>query len=292
MKQLLTTFILLTGISANAQQETFFNQFWNNQTHYNPAFAGLEHQMQAGALYRNQWSGVNGAPEDIYAYGNMRLKDNWGIGLQAQYGTIGFNTEFQTFVPASYRLQLNDKNTLAFGAALGFNHLSTYGTFIPPETENDPVLPSQGSIQFLTGQAGVVFKNRKIACGISARSVELADLSGNNGYDRVPHYYAMMQYKMHLGKLTAQPLVVFLEANYGTVVVQQILQTNVRVMYKNQFTIFGGYDWSNGIIAGGGYDILEKFRLNYSITFVRNALQSVTNYTHEFAFVYMLQTKE
>lgn len=292
MKHLLTTIFILTGIISVAQQERFFNQFWNNQTHYNPAFAGLEYQLQAGAMYRNQWTGVFGAPDDIYVYGNMRVNDNWGIGLQAQYGTIGFNTEFQTFVPASYRLQWNDINTLAFGAALGINHLSTDGVLLPPQTLNDPNLPPSGSIQYLSGQTGIAFTNRKFTCGISARSLKLAHLRGNNGFDPAPHFYAMMQYKMDLQKVSSRPFFVYFEANYGTDLVKQILQTNIRMLYNNQFSIFGGYDWNNGIIAGGGYDILKKFRLNYSITFVRNALQSVTNFTHEFAFVYMLRNEE
>ncbi|XOV66746.1 MAG: PorP/SprF family type IX secretion system membrane protein [Fluviicola sp.] len=291
MKYLLTTIVIIVGFASNAQQESYFNQFWNNQTHFNPAFAGLEHRIQAGAQYRNQWTELNGATEDFYAFYNMRLRDNWGIGLQAQYGTIGFNTDFQVFAPASYRLQWKENNTLAFGAALGLNHLTIDGTFIPPETGNDPSIPTSGSTQYLSGQTGVAFTNRKFTCGISVRSIELAHLRGDNGFDPVPHYYGMMQYKMNFKELTAQPLSIFLEANGGTDAVEYFLQTNVRVFYKNQFSVFGGYDWSNGIMAGGGYDLLEKFRLHYCITFINNPLQPVTNYTHELAFVYRLRNE-
>ncbi|MDB3906285.1 PorP/SprF family type IX secretion system membrane protein [Crocinitomicaceae bacterium] len=290
MKSILTILLFSILFTANAQQETFFNQFWNNQTYYNPAFAGLEHKMQAGAMYRNQWDPVNGAPIDIHAFYNMRLKDHWGAGINAQYGSIGFNDQVNISIPASYQLHLNERNILAFGAALGFNHLTTTGNFIPPETWNDPHLPTQGSQQHLSGHAGVAYDNSWITGSVSVRSVPIAQLGGGFGYQPVAHLYGMLRFKLNVARPTNTKL--FLEANFGTDLVLPALQTNARFLFNNKLSVFGGIDWTNGVLLGGGYDLYRKFRLNYSLTMIRNNLSQVTNFTHEFAFVCTLGLNE
>lgn len=288
MKHLLTTIFFLIGVAASAQQETFFNQFWNNQTHYNPAFAGLEHKMQAGALYRSQWDGVNGAPDDLYAFYNMRLKDDWGLGINMDFGSIGFSRTLNFSIPASYRIQLSDKHTVALGAAAAFNHHSVDDGLIPPENEDDIFLIT-GSQQYLSAQSGIVYDNPWLTGSFSVRQIPITQLGGASGYNPVAHYYGMLRFKVPIsGKAFDPDSRLFLEANYATDRVFSALQLNARVLWKGKLSLFGGYVWNNGIILGGGYDLYKKFRLNYSVTWIRNQLSSITDYTHEIAFVYQL----
>ncbi len=68
MKLFCTSLFLILGNALFAQQESVPGQFWNNQTHINPAFAGLEYRLQGGALYRDQWQDVSGAPFNLYGF--------------------------------------------------------------------------------------------------------------------------------------------------------------------------------------------------------------------------------
>ena len=113
MKFICTSVFILSAYFLFGQQETIFNHFWNNQTHFNPAFAGLEYRHQAGALYRSQWQNVNGVPEDIYGFYNARLIDHLGVGINFNYGTIGFRTSYNIAIPIAYHLQLNDNAELS-----------------------------------------------------------------------------------------------------------------------------------------------------------------------------------
>ena len=289
MKSVLTTLIISIVFSTYAQQETVFNQFWNNQTHYNPAFAGMEHKMQAGALYRAQWVETNGAPDDFYAFYNMRLKKNWGIGINLDYGTIGISRTYSASIPVSYRIQLKDKSTLSLGAAAALRVHSLDVALVPPDVEHIPS-SFMGNKRYFNAHAGIAFDNSWLTGSVSIRSAPIAQLDGVFGYQPVAHLYGMLRFKLNIARPSNTKL--FLEANYGTDLVLPTLQTNARILFNDKLSIFGGIDWANGVLLGGGYDLYKKFRLNYSITFVRNKLSSSTNFTHEIAFVYILGLDE
>ena len=117
----------------------------------------------------------------------------------------------------------------------------------------------------------------------SVRSLPLAQIGGGFGYEPRAHYYGAMRLKF---RIAGQKL--FAEANYGTDLIFSTLQINARVQFQNNISAFAGYVLNNGIFVGGGYDIYKKLRLNYSITWIRNQLSPVAEFTHEIAFVYQL----
>ena len=64
MKKAFYTYILLmlSSTFVLAQQDAQFSQYMFNGIYINPAYAGYKEQLNVHAFYRNQWSGVNGAP--------------------------------------------------------------------------------------------------------------------------------------------------------------------------------------------------------------------------------------
>lgn len=82
--------ITLCQQSVFAQQDPLLTQFWNVSTSYNPANSGLFYKHQAGVNYRNQWQGINGAPNTLLATYNTKIdKYKSGIGFNYMYETIG-----------------------------------------------------------------------------------------------------------------------------------------------------------------------------------------------------------
>src|SRR5688572_31447484 len=61
--------ILLFGVFhlANAQQRPYYTQYVLNPFISNPALAGIENYWDIKVSYRNQWTGISGAPATLYA---------------------------------------------------------------------------------------------------------------------------------------------------------------------------------------------------------------------------------
>ena len=60
--QLIFLLMAVAFLEATAQQDPVYGQYIFNSTIINPAQAGVFRQSQWGALYRNQWVGIDGAP--------------------------------------------------------------------------------------------------------------------------------------------------------------------------------------------------------------------------------------
>ncbi|GAB5416718.1 MAG: hypothetical protein Crog4KO_22070 [Crocinitomicaceae bacterium] len=289
MKLICTSLLLVLSNALFAQQESVPGQFWNNQTHSNPAFAGLEHQLQGGAFYRDQWENVSGSPFNLYGFFNTRFGGDFGTGLNVDYGTIGFNENLNISVPISYRLQINTKNTLAFGAALGYGSVKTEGLFIPPTPGEDPFL-FEGKQELLLGQAGMAFDNKWITASISARTIELAKFNDSGNFDYEPHFYSMIRGKLPFGSYAGllQNSMAMLDVLHSYQNGFQRLQLTARVQFRQRLTLFAGIINRSSYIVGGGWDFLQKLRATYSIEITNSPLTNTSNPTHEFSLVYQL----
>lgn len=65
---------LAGGYTSSAQQRPMFSQYLQNGYLINPAVAGIEDYTDVRTGYRNQWSGLDGAPVSFYASGHAPLR--------------------------------------------------------------------------------------------------------------------------------------------------------------------------------------------------------------------------
>ena len=108
-------FILLTilssvliGSSAMAQQDAMYSMYMFNGLAVNPAYAGSRETISLTALYRNQWTGLEGAPKTAVLVGHAPLlNDKIGLGLSITSDNISiFN---MMIISASYAYRINIK---------------------------------------------------------------------------------------------------------------------------------------------------------------------------------------
>ena len=83
----LSLLVLLVGILgteiASAQQDPQYTQYMYNMNVVNPAYAGSKEGLSLTALYRKQWSGLDGAPETFTFSAHAPFGDKVGLGLSA-----------------------------------------------------------------------------------------------------------------------------------------------------------------------------------------------------------------
>ncbi|WP_262924050.1 PorP/SprF family type IX secretion system membrane protein [Spirosoma liriopis] len=110
--------LMLIGISSPglAQQDKMFSQYMFNMVALNPAYAGSRDVLSMSALYRNQWTGVEGAPQTATFTMDMPLnRERVGVGLQLYGDKYGPIQEAGGFVSYAFRIKVGNRSTLALG---------------------------------------------------------------------------------------------------------------------------------------------------------------------------------
>ena len=97
-----------------AQQDPLYSQYFNNPMLINPAFAGSNDRLYAGAAYRSQWAGIDGGPVTFNFNGHLSLMDNkLGAGILAVQDQLGDIKNTQYGGVFAYRIKLL-KSTFSF----------------------------------------------------------------------------------------------------------------------------------------------------------------------------------
>lgn len=100
-----STLLLLVCGSARAQQEQMYTQFMFNKLGHNPAYAGSVESPTLLAVYRNQWMGLEGAPNtQLLSYNQSLLDGHVGIGGNLLRNSIGINRTINLDLAYAYRI--------------------------------------------------------------------------------------------------------------------------------------------------------------------------------------------
>lgn len=108
---------LLFGLEAHAQQDAMNAQYMINKIMLNPGYAGYKEQPNFAAMHRSQWIGFKGAPTtSVLAFDSPMKKDEFAVGGTLLFDKVGPQTRFAMSADFAYRLRLNNKATISFGA--------------------------------------------------------------------------------------------------------------------------------------------------------------------------------
>ncbi|WP_428979736.1 PorP/SprF family type IX secretion system membrane protein [Flagellimonas halotolerans] len=164
--------LFLFGVaSMHAQQDAQYTQYMYNTVSVNPAYAGSRGHLSIAGLYRNQWLGLDGAPETQTL--NVHTPVGYrgvGLGLSIVNDKIGPTSETYFDVDFSYTIKTSDEGKLSFGLK-GSAHMLDIRYSELDEFEVDPQLQSQQDIQNKFSPnigAGVYYHTDKFYAGISA----------------------------------------------------------------------------------------------------------------------------
>ncbi len=109
------TFLILSSKKSNAQQEAMYSEYMFNALAINPAYAGSRNAISATALYRNQWSGIEGAPKTgTFTIDAPTNNKKIGLGMQVYNDKLGITNTTGLVLSSAYRIRM-DVATLSFG---------------------------------------------------------------------------------------------------------------------------------------------------------------------------------
>jgi type IX secretion system PorP/SprF family membrane protein len=171
-KILQLTLVILFSVTSftYAQQDAQYTQYMYNTVSVNPAYAGSRGHLSIAALYRNQWLGLDGAPETqtLNLHSPMGYR-GVGLGISIVNDKIGPTSETYFDIDFSYTIQTSFDAKLSFGLKASAHMLDIRYSELD-EFEIDPQLQSQQDIQNKFSPnigAGIYYHTERFYTGLS-----------------------------------------------------------------------------------------------------------------------------
>lgn len=306
MKNYYLFFLLLCCLPGRgfSQQVPQYSMYVLNPYAHNPAYAGLENTLVATGVYRQQWSGLLGAPATQHINAHLPIYAiSSGVGLRVENDVIGAHTSTQAVLSYAYQMEFGQRALLSLGLSAGWQQYALDGTKLrapegtyaePDFSHNETVLPigkvRAGAPIF---EAGAFLQSKKWELGVSLQPVYATKLkessSGAFRLQPVQHYFLYSAYQVSLGEnLVLKP---------SLLVKSDLAET--------QFEVSAMARWRENTFAGAalrgfgatsrdaailflGFKINEKTTLAYAFDIPLSALNAAQRGSHELLIRYSL----
>ena len=168
-----------------------------NMNVINPAYAGSKESLSVTALYRNQWSALDGAPETYTLSAHAPFGDKVGLGLSAIKDELGPVSETNVYADFSYTLQVSDAIYVALGIKAGATFHDIGLTNLVLQDPNDPFFAENVNTTTPNVGAGAFLYGDNFYVGLSVPNFLTSTHLDANGLkigSETNHYFATAGY--------------------------------------------------------------------------------------------------
>jgi type IX secretion system PorP/SprF family membrane protein len=320
---LILTFSLIVS-AALAQQRPHYTQYILNNYILNPALSGIENYTDVKMSARDQWVGLNGAPQTFYfsVHGPIGKKDykttatsfdmpgqnprgnaywenytaseaHHGIGFFMISDKTGLYNRFSADVSYAYHLGLSPRTNIAAGFSAGISKISYDRSKATPVDPNDPAIESSAANIYKIIpdlNAGIWIYSADYFIGLAAQQIAPQKFSFTDqteGFKLLPHIFATTGYRFLLNDdINAIPSIM-VKYVVGSPVAPQF-DVNVKLQYMDQLWIGGSYRLQDGYAAMVGVNVGNTFNVGYSYDLTTTKLNTVSRGTHEIVLGFLL----
>lgn len=311
----LIKFILLLCAASPcfAQQDAQYSQYIFNGIYINPAYAGYRERVSINATYRNQWTGIEGAPKSFsLAVDAIMPNERVGLSLTMNAEQLGAQKNISAFANYAYRFPINEEGTskLAFGLGVGVMQSGLNGDMLNPRDLDDNFIPSGTVKQIIPDiRAGVFFSTPKMYIGASVNNLIGKYILDKKSLDYnfptpKPHYYLTGGVLIPIEEyvIDFKPFFLIKDDIKGPTV----LDINAFFLFKQKVWLGAGYrtgiklynkpalqgdvNNNNALIGMAEIIISERLRLGYSYDFSTSNLAGYAGSTHEISLSWNFYT--
>jgi type IX secretion system PorP/SprF family membrane protein len=286
-------FAALTGlvISANAQQIPLYSHLYFAQAMVNPARSGAKGFSELVTIHRQQWQGMEGAPEtSALLFNGATNKERIGYSVYAFTDATDIVRRSGVYGHYAYHAQLAENSVLSFGIGAGYVNNTFDMASIRVKNEGDPFLFPANTNGTLDINLGLNLKVENFQLGLAAPQVLAPAITYSNNYTGpvafhlIRHYVVQTQYDLPIQKdrMTLSPLVVVRAANHVTPQVDAGMMFNV-----TEYGYVGALYRSNfGASAQLGVHLTPLLTLGYAHDFSTNEYATSLGMSNEFILTY------
>lgn len=287
-----------------AQQTPQYSLYALNPYAYNPAYAGLDNTLVATGAYRQQWSGLLGAPSTQHVNAHLPIYAiSSGVGMRVENDVIGAHNSTQVALSYSYQMEISREVLFSAGLSAGWLQYTLdgaklrapEGTYAEPSfSHNETVLPigkvRAGAPLF---EAGVFLQAKKWEAGVSAQPVFATKIretgSGAFRLQPIQHYLAYGAYLLRMGEnFTLKPsILVKSDLKETQMEVSAMARWRENTFAGASFRGFGAASRDAAVLFVG-FKMNEKTTLAYSFDIPLSALSAANRGSHELLLRYSL----
>ena len=291
LKSLLVTLFLLIAALGFAQQDSQYTQYMYNTGIINPAYAGSRGVLSMNGIYRNQWVGIEGAPETMTFSLNSPIGLK-GVGLGASFYSdkIGPSIESNIAANFSYTIRVSPSTRLSFGLKAGLNILDIDVNKLNIYDHNDVNLFST-NIKSPVAGVGFYLHSDRWYLGLSSPNI-----LETKHYDEVvvstatekAHIYLMGGYVFDLNEdFKFKPALLTKMTNGAPLSVD----FSANFMYQEEFTFGVAYRYDVTLSGLVGFQITDGLMLGYAYDYDTTELANYHSGSHEIFLRFELGTR-
>ena len=275
---------LIAGM-LRAQQDPQYSMHYLNGMAIHPGYAGSLGGVSANVLYRNQWTGLTGAPKTFSANAQMRyFKDQLGTGLIFFNDQIGVFSRNAVNVAQAYHVRLDDL-TVSFGLQASFQQFSGNLTATKPVEAGDQAFAANVSKSILNFGSGVYVYSDQFWFGFSIPYFLKSKWS--NGVESVDPYLTNHMFISGVGVLRAGAFQfkpsMLVKKSYQS---PYSIEAGCTVYAFSKFGLGANYRLDDALEFIGEFQIDDNLRLAYGFERTVSNLQAFNNGTHEIMLRY------
>lgn len=283
---------LFTAVhEVQAQQDSQFTQYMYNTVSVNPAYAGSRGSLSMLALYRNQWVGLDGAPETLNfsAHSPIGLQ-GVGLGLGFTSDKIGPSTESIITADFSYTINVSENTQLSFGIKGGFSLLDLDPNKLLIYDPNDYDL-SQNSYSSPVIGAGLYLHSEKWYLGFSSPNLleteHYDDVQVSTATEKT-HLYFIGGYVFTLNSNLKLKPAVLAKAVVGAPLAIDI---SANALLYDQVTLGLAYRFDAAVSAMAGFQVSDNIMIGYAYDYDTTPLGNYNDGSHEIFLRFELGTR-
>lgn len=288
IKKILKLIIFLMTCSAFAQQDPQFTQYMYNTLSINSGYTGQRDAISAVILYRNQWVGLDGAPQTqtLGIHGPLR-NDALGLGLSIVNDIIGPTNETYLNGNFSYTIYVDEYLTeLSFGLNAGLHILNndwTKGNF---RQEGDPLFSDNINLTSPMIGAALYLHSENYYVGFSVPNflkTEHYDTFKKSLATERMHFYLIGGYVFDINRNLKLKPAFLAKAVSGAPIIADI-SLNALVNEKVHFGL--SYRWDDSFSGLVGFNINQDLFIGYAHDRTTTGLSGYNYGTHEIMMRY------
>lgn len=284
-------FFVLATSRMWSQQEIILTKYTYNAILFNPAYAGSHGFGQGTVLaqYRNQWIGLEGAPNTILIAGETSLaRDRIGLGLSISKESLGIDSRTDIAMNYAYQIELG-KGRLGAGIRASLSqYRSNFSGLIHVES-NDPVYaqPEARFSLFAVG-AGVYYNTENAYMGLSIPAAAVVS-STNGGTFGSRHIYFHAGMMMGNENATINVELSVLMAYQKAAPLQMTIGLNV--WYDQKYAVGAHFRSQDAIALSAEVFLQDQYRFSLAYDFTISDLQKYSDGTVELMMAYHFYRK-
>lgn len=291
-KKILFLSLLVAGFSSAAQQQAMFTQYMFNASAINPAVVGTHDGLSLTALVRQQWVGIEGAPNtQTMSLHSPLLNERIGLGLTVIRDEIGITRQHGVFGAYAYRVNFGTA-TLSLGLQAGLVDYSSNQNELNPNNQDNSLQENyQSGLKPNFGTGAYLYTDR-LYIGVSAPMLVnqnfLDDNPDINQKDQKKHYFIMAGYVFDLNRALKLKPNLLVKAVDGAPIEVDI---NANLLIEEMIWIGASYRSFDSIDALIELQVNPQMRIGYAHDFTTSDLRFANRGTHEIMVNYLFKYK-